>query len=168
MKVGILTISDRSFRGERQDAGGPLIKQIIERSGSKVIESLIVPDEKEMIIEKLLYLTDQMKLDLILTTGGTGFSPRDITPEATLGVIQRRAPGLEEAMRMEGYRKNKKAALSRGVCGIRNGALIINLPGSPRGIEESLDAILSILPHAIDVLKGEVKDCHQSHEKEKR
>ena len=168
MKVGILTVSDRSFRGEREDAGGPLIKKIMEKIGGQVIESRIVPDEKEKIADALIHFVDRKKLDLVLTTGGTGFSPRDNTPEATLEVIQKRAPGLEEAMRMEGYRKNKKAALSRGVCGIRDKTLVINLPGSPGGIKESLEAILPILPHAIEVLKGNVRDCHLPHEKEKQ
>jgi molybdenum cofactor synthesis domain-containing protein len=162
MKVGILTISDRSSRGERKDLGGPLIKKIIEKMGGQVIDHQIVPDEEKMIADKLVDLSDEKNLDLVLTTGGTGFSPRDITPEATLKVIQRRAAGLEEAMRMEGYKKNKKAVLSRAVCGIRGKTLIINLPGGPKGIEEGLETLLPLLPHAVEVLRGEVKDCHDS------
>ncbi len=168
MKVGILTISDRSFRGEREDEGGPLIRNIIEKIDGQVIDYQIVPDEGKMIFDKLIDLSDQKNLDLILTTGGTGFSQRDNTPEVTLKVIQRRAPGLEEAMRMEGYKKNKKAILSRGVCGIRGKTLIVNLPGSLRAIEEGLEAILSVLQHAIEVLRGDVKDCHDSRAKEEQ
>jgi molybdenum cofactor synthesis domain-containing protein len=167
MKVGILTISDRSFKGERKDQGGPLIKKIIEGIGAHVLDYQIVPDVEAMIAEKLIVLSDQKDLDLVLTTGGTGFSPRDHTPEVTLKVIDRRAPGLEEAMRMEGYKKNKKAILSRGVCGIRKQTLIINLPGSPKAIEEGLEILLPVLPHAVEVLKEEVKDCHENHAKEK-
>lgn len=168
MKVGILTISDRSSRGEREDLGGPLIKKIIEKKGGQVIDYQIVPDEEKMIADQLINLSDEKSLDLVLTTGGTGFSPRDITPEATLKAIERRAAGLEEAMRMEGYKKNKKAILSRGVCGIRGKTLIINLPGSPRAIEEGLEILLPILPHAVEVLRGEVKDCHDGKAKEEQ
>ncbi len=166
MKVGILTISDRSFRKEREDLGGPRIKDIIEKMGGQVIDYQIIPDEEKRIGDKLIDLSDKKGVDLVLTTGGTGFSPRDITPEATLKVIERRTPGLEEAMRMEGYKKNKNAVLSRGVCGIRGKTLIINLPGSPKGIEEGLEILLPVLPHAIEILKGEVKDCHDSKAKE--
>lgn len=168
MKVGILTISDRCFKGEREDKGGPLIKKIIEKIDGQSIDYQIIPDEKEIITEKLVQLADRKQLDLVFTTGGTGYAPRDHTPEATLEIIQRRALGLEEAMRMEGYKKNKRAVLSRGVCGIRAKTLIINLPGSPRGISESLEAILPVLPHAIQVLKGEAKDCDVSNLKEEK
>jgi molybdenum cofactor synthesis domain-containing protein len=140
----------------------------MEGIGGHIMDYQIVPDEEKMIAGKLIDLTDKQNLDLVLTTGGTGFSPRDHTPEVTLKVIERRAPGLEEAMRMEGYKKNKKAILSRGVCGIRKKTLIINLPGSPKAIEEGLEILLPILPHAIEVLKGEVKDCHESHTKEEQ
>ena len=166
MKVGILTISDRCYSGERQDGGGPLIRRIIEKMKGQVMEYQIVPDEEKKITDRLLEWSDGKNLDLVFTTGGTGFSPRDHTPEVTLTVIQRRAPGLEEAMRMEGYKKNKKAVLSRGVCGIRGRTLIINLPGSPRAIEEGLEILCPILPHAIEVLRGEVKDCHDSRAEE--
>lgn len=168
MKVGILTVSDRSSRKEREDLGGPLIKKIIENKGGQVIAYQIVPDEEKMIANRLIDLSDKQDLDLVITTGGTGFSPRDITPEATLKVIERRTPGLEEVMRMEGYKKNKKAVLSRGVCGIRGKTLIVNLPGSPKGIEEGLEILLPMLPHAVEVLRGEVKDCHDSQAKEEQ
>jgi molybdenum cofactor synthesis domain-containing protein len=155
MRVGILTISDRCASGEREDKGGPLIKEIMTGGGSEVVVCSTIPDEPST-------------LDLVLTTGGTGFSPRDHTPEATLEAIDRRAAGLEEAMRMEGYKINKRAILSRGVCGIRQRTLIINLPGSPKAIEESLEAVLPVLPHAIDVLRGEVKDCDVSAREEQK
>jgi molybdenum cofactor synthesis domain-containing protein len=168
MRTGILTISDRCARGEREDKGGPLIREIMKRIGGEIIAYQTIPDEAPDITAKLAQLADEGNVDLVLTTGGTGFSPRDHTPEATLDAIDKRAAGLEEAMRMEGYRRNKRAILSRGVCGIRKQTLIINLPGSPRAIEESLEAILPVLPHAIDVLRGEIKDCDVSGPEEKK
>jgi molybdenum cofactor synthesis domain-containing protein len=145
-----------------------LIKEIVTKMDAEVIDYQIIPDEKKTITEKLVQLVDQKKSDLVLTTGGTGFSPRDHTPEATLEIIEKRALGLEEAMRMVGYEINKRAVLSRGVCGIRDKSLIINLPGSPKAIGESLQAILSVLPHAIEVLKGEAKDCDAGNSREEK
>jgi molybdenum cofactor synthesis domain-containing protein len=168
MRTGILTISDRCFRGEREDQGGPLIGELVKQAGGEIAVCRIIPDETREITATLAELADKEQLDLVLTTGGTGFSPRDHTPEATLEAIDRRAAGLEEAMRMEGYKKNKRAILSRGVCGIRKKTLIINLPGSPKAIEESLEAVMPVLPHAVEVLRGEVKDCDVSCPEEEK
>jgi molybdenum cofactor synthesis domain-containing protein len=154
-KVAILTISDRSSRGEREDVSGEIIKKIVkEKLGFEIIVYEIIPDEKEIIKEKLLNFSENLKVDLVLTTGGTGFSERDVTPEATKEIIEKEAPGIAEVIRMEGLKKTKRAMLSRGVSGIRKKTLIINLPGSPKGVEESLDAIIPALFHGLEILKG--------------
>lgn len=165
MRVGILTVSDRSFRGERADLGGPALTRAMcegwaavapEGQGEvDVTETAVVPDERDEISAQLVAWSDQAQLDLILTTGGTGFSARDITPEATLDVVERLAPGLAEAIRAESLRITPHAMLSRGVAGIRARTLIVNLPGSPRGAVESLGVIMPVLPHAIELLRGE-------------
>ncbi len=155
--AAILTLSDKGSRGEREDLGGPAIMEIVKRIGASVEHYEIVPDEKELIKEKLIDYS--MKVVLIITTGGTGLSPRDVTPDATLQVIDREIPGIAEAMRMEGLRKTNRAMLSRAVAGVRGNALIINLPGSPNAIKEGLQAILDVLPHAIEKIKGSMEDC---------
>ena len=159
LTVGILTISDRGWRGEREDQSGKEIQQMLSALGAHIARYEIVPDEKEAISQRLAQWADELSLDLIVTTGGTGLSPRDVTPEATLGVVQRLVPGLSEAMRAEGMKKTATAMLSRGVSGIRGRSLIINLPGSPKGVRESLEIILPVLPHAMEVLKGEAVEC---------
>ena len=159
LTVGILTISDRGWRGEREDQSGEEIQQMLSALGAHIARYEIVPDEKEAISQRLAQWADELSLDLIVTTGGTGLSPRDVTPEATLGVVQRLVPGLSEAMRAEGMKKTATAMLSRGVSGIRGRSLIINLPGSPKGVRESLGIILPVLPHAMEVLKGEAAEC---------
>ena len=158
LTAGVLTISDRGWRGEREDKSGEEIKRILSASGADIIRYEIVPDEKDMIAQRLAQWADGGGVDLIVTTGGTGLSPRDVTPEATLSVVQKVVPGLPEAMRAEGRKKTSTATLSRGVCGIRGRSLIVNLPGSPKAVRESLEVILPVLPHAIEVLKGEVVD----------
>jgi len=159
-RVGILTVSDRSYRGEREDLSGPAIRELVlERlEGAEVELEAVVPDEINIIRGTLLVWTDEVGLDLILTTGGTGFAPRDVTPEATRTVIQREAPGLVEAMRAASLRVTPHAMLSRAVAGIRGRTLIINLPGSPKAVRENLQVILPALPHALALLRGEAPD----------
>jgi molybdenum cofactor synthesis domain-containing protein len=152
IRVVAITVSDRCSRGEQEDVSGPALVEILKESGANVIAVEIVSDDLEPLIEKLRDYTDRSDVNLIVTTGGTGFSPRDNTPEATRAVIEKEAPGLAEAMRVEGARKTPLAILSRGVCGIRSGTLIINLPGSPKGVRESFDVIRPVLGHAVALL----------------
>ncbi|NMB89680.1 MAG: MogA/MoaB family molybdenum cofactor biosynthesis protein [Chloroflexi bacterium] len=152
IRVAILTVSDRTSRGERADASGPLLIERVHAEGWEVTFSAVVPDDPQIIQDILIEWSDVHQVDLILTTGGTGFSPRDTTPEATQGVIQRAAPGLSELMRLESLKITYHAALSRGVSGIRGQTVIVNLPGSPKAAVQNLDAILPILPHAIELL----------------
>ncbi|MBI5568078.1 MAG: molybdopterin adenylyltransferase [Chloroflexi bacterium] len=162
-RVGILTISDRSSRGERPDASGPLIHAfVIEKLAWIVAVDQIVPDDRSLIRATLIAWCDDLKLNLILTTGGTGFAPRDITPEATRDVIEREAPGLAEAMRADSLQKTPHALLSRAVCGLRGCTLIVNLPGSPKAVRENLAAILPAIPHAIDLLR-DAPDTEAGH-----
>jgi len=153
VRLGILTISDRAARGERADASGPVIRDFaVDRLGGEVAAQTVIPDEFATIRDTLIEWCDQRSLDLILTTGGTGFSPRDVTPEATRAVIEREAPGLAEAMRAASLTVTPHAMLSRAVCGIRGRALIINLPGSPKAVTENLETIAPALPHAVQLL----------------
>jgi len=158
MKVGVLTLSDKGSKGERKDTSGPAIREMVKKIGGEVVEYKIAPDDLETIKKTLIEWSDQ-GIHLILTTGGTGFSPRDNTPEATAAVIEKQAPGIAEAIRYYGLQKTPKAMLSRAVAGIRKQSLIINLPGSERGARESLEAILDTLPHAIELLTGKAGDC---------
>ena len=155
IRVGILTISDRCSRGEREDKSGDAIRKIMSQFGTRVVEYAIVPDNKDNIVGKLTEWSDKGGVDLIITTGGTGLAPRDVTPEATLDVIERIVPGFSEAIRAKGIKKTPHAMLSREVSGVRGETLIINLPGSPKAVRESLPVILPALPHAIEVIKGE-------------
>ncbi|MGV8145612.1 MAG: MogA/MoaB family molybdenum cofactor biosynthesis protein [Alkaliphilus sp.] len=157
--VGIITASDKGFRGERVDKSGELIKEIMFNTGYIVLKSLVLPDEKEIIVNELINMSDNLKADLIITTGGTGFSPRDVTPEATLEVIDRNAPGIAEAMRYHSLRITPKAMLSRAVSGIRGSTLIINLPGSPKAVRENLAFILPALKHGLEILTGMASEC---------
>jgi len=153
--VGILTISDRCSRGEREDKSGDVIRKAMSQFGSRVVDYAIVPDNKENIVSKLTEWSDKGGVDLIITTGGTGLSPRDVTPEATLDVVDRLVPGFPEAIRAKGIKKTPHAMLSREIAGVRKETLIINLPGSPKAVRESLPVVLPALPHAIEVIKGE-------------
>ena len=152
IRFGILTLSDRSARGERADASGPALAHLIQAQGWLVVEQEILPDDESAIRAKLIAWCDVGELNVILTTGGTGFAPRDVTPEATRAVIQRDAAGLAEVMRAESLKKTSHAMLSRAVCGIRGRTLIVNLPGSPAGAVENLQTILSVIPHAVQLL----------------
>ncbi len=158
-RVGILTVSDKGHTGEREDTSAPELARLLDVSQFEVKQIRVVPDEQEAIVEALVAWSDEEKLDLILTTGGTGFTPRDITPEATLAVAERLAPGIPEAMRAAGLAHTPRAMLSRGVAVLRGGTLIINLPGSPKGARESLEAVLPALPHALEKLKGSEAEC---------
>lgn len=155
LQVAILTISDRSFRGEREDSAGPALMRLVEDTGWFVTLKALLPDDESAIREKLIAWADSSDLDLILTTGGTGFSPRDVTPEATRAVIEREASGLAEAMRAASLKITPHAMLSRIVTGIRKRTLIINLPGSPKGAVENLQVVIPVLPHAIQLLRND-------------
>ena len=163
LQLAILTVSDRSARGERPDLTGPELKNFVTQRGGEVTAMAIVPDEKEAIKQKLMEWCDcQNSPEIILTTGGTGLSPRDITPEATLEVMEREVPGLAEAMRTESLKKTPMAMLSRAVCGVRKQTLIINLPGSVSGALENLEVVWPALGHAVEILRQKISDCWQS------
>ena len=164
VKVAILTASDRSFSGEREDKSGPLLEKLVASIGGKVLKKKILPDEKNILESELSKLADEEEFDLICTTGGTGLSPRDHTPDATLAILDKEIPGMSEAMRYKSFSKTPHALLSRAVCGIRGKTLIINLPGSPKAIEENFDVIAPALPHAIELIQGNVNDCNEENE----
>jgi len=159
IKVGILTISDKGSQGEREDLSGKVIEEVAKKINGEVKYYKIIPDEKDIIQEELIKTVDELHLDLILTTGGTGLAKRDVTPDATLEVIEKEVPGISEIIRSESFKKTDRAILSRGVAGIRKESLIINLPGSPKGVRESLETILEALPHGIEILKGQATEC---------
>ena len=159
IKVGILTASDKGHKGEREDKSGKVIQERIAEISGVVSEYVVVPDEREIISATLVRMADELKVDLILTTGGTGFSPRDITPEATKDVIEREAPGIPEAMRSKSMEITNRAMLSRATAGIRGKTLIINMPGSPKAVNESLDVILPVLSHGIEIVTGHTGEC---------
>ena len=156
--AAVLTVSDRSFRGERPDAGGPLIAEMLKNAGYEVTVTAIVPDEQAQIEEKLRQIADSGDVQLLVTTGGTGFAPRDVTPEATLAVCDRMTPGIPEAMRYASMQVTSRAMLSRAQAGIRKGTLIINLPGSPKAAKENLEAVLPALSHELEMPSGRPAD----------
>jgi len=159
IKVGILTISDKGSRGEREDLSGKVIEEVVKKINGEVKYYQIIPDEKDIIQEELIKAVDELRLDLILTSGGTGLGKRDVTPEATLAIIEKEVSGISEIIRSESFKKTNRAILSRGVAGIRKESLIINLPGSPKGVRESLEIVLEALPHGIEILKGQAAEC---------
>jgi len=157
MNVGVLTLSDKGARRERADTSGAAIRELLASLGAEVRRYEILPDDLEGIARTLAAWCDAGDLDLLVTTGGTGLSPRDVTPEATLRVLERQAPGIAELMRAEGLRHTPMAALSRAVAGVRGRTLVVNLPGSEKGVRESLGSILPILPHAVETLRAAVE-----------
>ena len=156
VRVGILTVSDRGSRGERADTSGAAIREMVVGSGGEVVRTAIVADERAQIAARLREWCDE-GLDLVLTTGGTGLAARDVTPEATLDVAERLAPGIAEAMRAEGLRHTPRAMLSRAVAAVRGSTLIVNLPGSEKGVRECLGAVIDVLPHAVELLRGDTE-----------
>lgn len=159
IKTAVLTMSDKGSRGEREDLTGPAIMDMIKDSGFEIVHYKVIPDDFDTIVKELLYLCDDMKVELVLTNGGTGFSQRDVTPEATMKVVERNVPGIPEAMRLKSLQITPKAMLSRAASGIRGGTLIVNLPGSPKAAKENLEFILPALPHGIDILTGRDSEC---------
>lgn len=154
IKTAILTISDSCSLGERDDVSGQTIRDMLPQDKYEIRQMIIIPDDHEKIANELIHFSDKTKIDLVLTTGGTGLGPRDVTPEATASICERMVPGLGEIIRAEGYKKTPNAVLSRSVSGIRKETLIINLPGSPKAVRESLDVILAILSHAVEMMRG--------------
>jgi molybdenum cofactor synthesis domain-containing protein len=152
-----VTVSDRCSRGEAQDVSGAVLVECLREIGAEIIEQRVVSDDFEPLVEVLKTQSDRETVNLIVTTGGTGFTPRDTTPEATRAVIERHAPGLAEAMRFESLKKTQTAMLSRAVCGIRGNCLIVNLPGSPKAVRECFDVIKQVLPHAVALLAGQTE-----------
>lgn len=158
LKIGILTISDKGSQGQRYDKSGEVIRDSLAPLNSSVIKYEIIPDEQEVIASKLAEWADEGGVDVILTTGGTGLSQRDVTPEATMSVIDKSVPGFAEAMRAKSFEKTPMAVLSRAIAGVRGKCLIINLPGSPKAVRECLEVALPAIPHAVEIIKGEVTE----------
>ena len=163
MKAAILTASDRGARGEREDASGRVLRELLSTVGAKIVDYRIVPDELDLVAGALVAMADS-GVDLICTTGGTGLGPRDVTPDATLQVIQRRVPGIPEAIRAASLPKTQRAMLSRAEAGVRGKTLIVNLPGSPNAVRECLEVVLPVLSHAVEVLRGGQLDCARDRE----
>src|ERR687885_1069673 len=165
--LAIVTISDKASAGERDDAGGPAIRAALSAHGIDYseVDYRVIPDDEQLIGEALFHLSERSDVDLILTTGGTGLAPRDVTPQATLHAIEYEVPGIAEAMRAASLRVTPAGMLSRGVAGVRRGTLIINLPGNPKAVRENLAAIVAALPHAIDTLRGEVGEHSRPQER---
>jgi len=159
--VAIITVSDKGSKGEREDKSGPAIKNILT-ADFEVNQMTIVPDEADIIADTIKGFVDELHVDLIITTGGTGLGKRDVTPEATKSIIEKELPGFAEAMRMESYKITPHGIISRGICGIRKESIVINLPGSPKAASECLSFVLGALPHALSKLKGDISDCGQS------
>ena len=159
MRAAIITSSDSGYAGEREDRSGPLIREILEEGGYEVVHSILLPDERKLLAEEMARIADEGLAELILTTGGTGFSPRDCMPEATMDAAERMVPGLPEAMRAYSMTITNRAMLSRAAAGIRKSTLIVNLPGSPKAVRESLEYILPALAHGLEILTGRASNC---------
>lgn len=155
MRVAVVTVSDRSFRGERPDVSGPVLRQLLEEAGAEVVEAMVVPDDPSIIAQTLMRLSDEVRCALVFTTGGTGLSPRDTTPEATKQVIDKDVPGVAEALRQESLKQTPFAMLSRGVVGVRGQTLILNFPGSPKAVRECFAVVAAVLSHAVKLLRDE-------------
>ena len=165
-RAAVITLSDKGARGERQDESGPAAADMLREAGYEIIETLLLPDEPEMLKKELCRLADRRQADLIITSGGTGFSPRDFTPEATLAVADRNAPGIAEYIRMRSMELTERAMLGRGVSVIRKKTLIINLPGSPKAVKESLGFILDTLDHGLRTLRGDTAECGRTEKEQ--
>ena len=161
IRTAIITLSDKGSRGEREDESGRVIREMVSVIGATVDHYEVLPDERSLIARKIRTLADSGAIDLILTTGGTGVAPRDVTPEATKDVVDRELPGMAEAMRAESLKKTPRAMISRAVAGIRGRTLIVNLPGSPRAVRENLSVLLAAIPHAVEKIQGDPSDCGQ-------
>ncbi len=159
MRAAILTSSDSGYKGQREDLSGPAIKEILEKNGYEVVYTVLLPDDRKMLSQEMARIADEHMAELLLTTGGTGFSPRDCMPEATADITERAVPGIPEAIRAYSMTITPRAMLSRGAAGIRKNTLIINLPGSPKAVRESLEYIMPALEHGLEILTGEASDC---------
>jgi molybdenum cofactor synthesis domain-containing protein len=157
--AAVITVSDKGYSGDRTDSGGPLVCEMLKAAGYEVAYTAIVPDERELIEREFIRCADELDIALCISTGGTGFSPRDVTPEATLNVCTRMTPGIPEAMRYESFKVTPRAMLSRAQAGIRGSTLIINLPGSPKAIKENFSAVLPALDHGLEMLRAKKGDC---------
>jgi molybdopterin adenylyltransferase len=157
--VGIITASDKGSKGEREDISGKVIKEYVETFGYKVIRYVVLPDDKDELEKEMIHMADELNINLILTTGGTGFSLRDVTPEATKNVITREANGISEAIRYYSLQITPRAMLSRAASGIRGQSLIINLPGSPKAVKEALEFVLQTVQHGLEILLGTTSEC---------
>lgn len=158
-KAAVITASDSSYQGIREDLSGPAARRLLEGAGYEVVSVTVLPDDREMLAAELTRLCDQGEVALVVTTGGTGFSPRDCTPEATMDVVERPTPGIPEAMRAYSAQFTNRAMLSRAAAGIRKGTLMVNLPGSPKAVAECLEHILPALSHGLDILRGQAGNC---------
>ncbi|MCI9599131.1 MAG: MogA/MoaB family molybdenum cofactor biosynthesis protein [Lachnospiraceae bacterium] len=159
MRAAIITSSDSGYAGEREDLSGPVIRELLEENGYEVVHSILLPDDRKMLAKEMARIADEGVAELLLTTGGTGFSPRDCMPEATADIVERPAPGIPEAIRAYSMTITPRAMLSRAAAGIRKSTLIINLPGSPKAVRESLEYILPALGHGLEILTGTASDC---------
>lgn len=160
IRAAVITASDRSYRGEREDISGKVLCGLLEENNAEIVDYQVLPDGKEKLSVALINLCDQKKVDLILTTGGTGVAPRDVTPEATIEVIDKNVPGIPETLRAKSLGISQNSMISRAVAGIRGQTLIINMPGSPKAVKEHFEIVWPVIPHAIELLSGKETDCH--------